>query len=177
MQELIGITNYLEIHQEAALISTTNLFRNISIIFGKNFTKFRMKRLFDGHIQNLEHSLAHLQSTSPKLSLIPIYLNGVINHVDYAEEISNFIKKFVCALSLSGTSIQCLEIAIKGLCDIKDLQTVIVATLWECVMHQRVVIRCSTAVLFAAIISKVDENLLANRVCPALVTLSSDPDA
>lgn len=126
-------------------------------------------------MQNLEQILSNFNQYSPNLSIIPVYLVSVLSYCDDENELSNVLKRFICALPLYGTPLDCLEVAVNGLCRL-NMQEVVVTCLWEGVMHQRPLVRAATAGLFSTIIGACSEALLSTRVAPALVTLANDSD-
>jgi hypothetical protein len=52
----------------------------------------------------------------------------------------------------------------------------VLTALWDGVVHPRPVVRSAAASLFVATVGSSSEDVVATRVVPALVTLSSDPD-
>lgn len=56
------------------------------------------------------------------------------------------------------------------------MQELVVACLWEGVMHQRPLVRAAAAALFSTIVGSCGDGLLSTRVTPALVTLANDSD-
>lgn len=100
---------------------------------------------------------------------------SVLSYCDDANELCNVLKRFICALPLCGTPLDCLEVTIKGLCSF-GMQELVINCLWEGVVHQRPLVRAATANLFATVIGICSENLLVTKVTPALVTLANDTD-
>jgi hypothetical protein len=172
--DLLNNLNHVDITHQALIQSFINLFSHICIFFGKNFTKHKIQKIFQMQINNLEQILSNFNQFSPSLNIIPVYLVSVLSYCDL-EELSSMLKKFLCILPLCGTPLDCLEIAVKGLCENK-LQEIVVTSLWEGVVHQRPLVRSVTANLFSVIVSNCDKNLLNLKVTPAIVTLASDCD-
>ncbi|KAJ8942002.1 hypothetical protein NQ314_010231 [Rhamnusium bicolor] len=65
----------------------------------------------------------------PSLHIIPVYLIVLTYSGDF-EELSNILKKFLCALPLCGSPLDCLEITVRRLCE-SGLQEVVVDCLWN----------------------------------------------
>lgn len=151
-----------------------DLFSHICIIFGKNFTKYKIAPIFRSQIESLEQILSNFNQYCPSLNVIPVYLVSVLSNCDI-NEIMNVLKRFLCALPLCGTPLDCLEMTVKGLCD-NGLQEIVVASLWEAVVHQRPLVRAASAGLFACIVKLCNEVLLSTKITPALVTLANDSD-
>lgn len=167
--------NHIDVTQYALLQSIIHLQLHICTIFGKNFTQTKIRPLFDTHIQNLQQILSSFNQYSPSLSIIPVYLVSVLSYCDDTNELSSVFKRFICALPLCGTPLDCLEVTTKGLCNF-GLQEIVVSCLWEGVVHQRPLVRAATASLFATVICLSTEALLNTKVAPALVTLANDTD-
>lgn len=176
LPDLLNTLNHIDITRHALLKSIIQLFTHICIIFGKNFTTKKIKPIFQSQILNLEQMLLNFNQYTPNFILIPVYLISVLSYCEQIEELSNMLKRFVCALPLCGTPLDCLEITVKGLCENAGLQETVVNALWDGVVHQRPLVRSATAGLFATIIGTTSDTLLCTRIAPALVTLASDPD-
>lgn len=175
LPDLLNNLNHVEITNRSLLKGFINLFSNICKFFGKNFTRLKIRPFFFGHIQSLEQILSSFNQYSPSLNVIPLYLVSVLSYCDDFEEISNILKRFLCALPLCGTPLDCLEVSIKDLCEL-GLQELVVSCLWEAVVHQRPLVRATSATLFSSIFSSCSENILCTKVTPAIVTLASDND-
>ncbi|KAF5303993.1 hypothetical protein FQA39_LY01778 [Lamprigera yunnana] len=174
LPDLVNNLNHVDVMQQALLHSFIKLQQHICTFFGRNFTQKKIYPLYSTHIHNLEHILSSFNQYSPSLSIIPVYLISVLSFCDH-NELSNVLKSFICALPLCGTPLDCLEITVKGLCNI-NMQEIVVICLWDGVVHQRPLVRAATAGLFGTIIKHCNETLLASKVTPALVTLANDSD-
>ncbi|KAK4876752.1 hypothetical protein RN001_009258 [Aquatica leii] len=174
LPDLINNLNHVDVSHHSLLQSFIKLQQHICIFFGRNFTQTKIYSLYNTRIQNLEQILSSFNQYSPSLSIIPVYLISVLSFCDH-NEITNVLKRFICALPLCGTPLDCLEISVKGLCSI-GLQEIVVICLWDGVVHQRQLVRAAAAGLFGTIIKHCSEGLLASKVTPALVTLANDSD-
>ncbi|CAH0546958.1 unnamed protein product [Brassicogethes aeneus] len=175
LPDLINNLNHIDTSQQALLHSFMNLFSHICIIFGKNFTKYKIRPLLESQIENLEQIISSFNQFCPSLNIIPVYLVSVLSYCDDYEGLTNTLKKFTCALPLCGAPLDCLELTVRRLCE-ADLQELVVNSLWEAVVHQRPLVRSAAATLFSDIISMCDQPLLSQKVTPALVTLANDND-
>lgn len=92
------------------------------------------------------------------------------------EELCTQLKRFLCALAVCGTTLDCLDMSVCSLCKEPDHQDAVLTALWEGVVHPRPVVRSAAASLFVATVGSLSEAVVATRVTPALVTLASDPD-
>lgn len=151
-----------------------NLFSHICIVFGKRFSKYKIRPLLQLKIQNLEQVISSFNQFCPSLNIIPVYLTVLSYSNDY-EELSSVLKKFLCALPLCGSPLDCLEITVKILCE-SGLQDTVVDCLWTGVVHQRPLVRAASASLFSVIVGVCSDDLLKTKVTGALVTLASDSD-
>lgn len=176
LPDLLNTLNHIDITQHSVLKSVITFFTHICVTFGKNFTNLKIKPVFQTHIQNLEQMLLNFNQYAPNFSMIPVYLISVLSYCGDLEDLGGMLKRFVCALPLCGTPLDCLEVTVKGLCEIEGLQETVVNALWEGVVHQRPLVRSATAGLFSSIIKNAPEQLLCSRITPALVTLASDPE-
>lgn len=92
------------------------------------------------------------------------------------EELCTQLKRFLCALPLCGSPLDCLDMSLRSLCKEPVHQDAVLTALWEGVVHPRPVVRSAAASLFVATVDSLSEALVASRVAPALVTLASDPE-
>lgn len=152
-----------------------NLFSHICIIFGTNFTKYKIRPLFKTHVENLEQMLNNYNQFCPSLNILPVYLSSVLSYCKEYDEIGAIFKRFLFTLPLCGSPLDCLEVIVKRLCE-AELQEIVVGNLWEGVVHPRPLVRAASATLFSNIISTSNQLLLTTKIAPALVTLASDND-
>lgn len=114
--DLLNNLNHIELSQHSVLDGFLNLFAHISIAFGPSFTKYKMRPIIQKKIQNLEQVISSFNQFCPSLNVIPIYVTVLRLSKDF-EEISSVLKKFLCALPLCGSPLDCLEVTIKKLCE------------------------------------------------------------
>uniref|UniRef100_A0A1Y1KW97 Uncharacterized protein n=1 Tax=Photinus pyralis TaxID=7054 RepID=A0A1Y1KW97_PHOPY len=174
LPDLLNNLNHIDLSQHSLIQSVISLQQHTCVLFGKNFARTRIYPLYNTHVQNLEQIISSFNQYSPNLSIIPVYLISVLSFCD-REELTSSFKRFICALPLCGTPLDCLEITVKGLCDV-GMQEVVVICLWDGVVHQRPLVRAAVAALFGTIIKHCHEGLLASKITPALVTLANDSD-
>lgn len=174
LPDLFNNLHHIELTQQSILEGFMNLFSHICVVFGKGFTKYKIRPILHKKIQNLEQVISSFNQFCPSLNIIPIYLTALQFTEDY-DEISSVLKKFLCALPLCGTPLDCLELTVRKLCDY-GLQEIVVDCLWSGVVHQRPLVKSASASLFCSIISSCSEELLKSKVTGAIVTLASDND-
>ncbi|XP_076264934.1 RAB11-binding protein RELCH homolog [Rhynchophorus ferrugineus] len=175
LPDLVNNVQLIDFSQQAILEHFLSLFSHIFVVFGENFTKYKIRPILQRHIDNLEQVISSFSQYCPSLSVIPIHLAALSFIEDYSE-ISTVLKKFLCILPLCGTPLDCLEITIKKLCE-NQLQELVVDCLWAAVVHQSPLVKSAAASLICTIISKCNEDLLKSKVVGAIVTLASDNDA
>ncbi|KAF7994246.1 hypothetical protein HCN44_003336 [Aphidius gifuensis] len=174
--EIIDMIKLIDIHQDNVLNLLINYIQCLCIGFGKIFTNEKIKKLFEIEIKELEDQLMDLSSdiVIKNLTLIPAYLT-ILSTIDISE-MSKILKHFIIILSMSNYDSTCLILTVKIL--VKNIQIVdnLLTTLWDCVVHQRPIVRTTSAKLFSVLIKIVNERLVTSRIAPAIVTLASDSD-
>jgi hypothetical protein len=116
---------------------------------------------------------------SPQRDLTRIAIqtyNSVFQDAEANEEIHAQLKRFLCSLPVCGAPLDSLDMSIRSLCKERAHQDAVLTALWDGVVHPRPVVRSAAASLFVATVGSSSEDVVAARVVPALVTLSSDPD-
>lgn len=174
--DILEMVKSVEINQETILNALLTYIHSLCLGFGRYITQTRIQPIIASEVTELEQQLTTL-STDKKnmnLTLIPTYLIilSTLNGID----VSKSLKQFLVALSMSGTNITSLQIAIIMLCAQENMQEHILSGLWDGVVHQRPIVRCTTATLFGCIIAHISDQLASAKVVPAIVTLVSDPD-
>ncbi|KRT83820.1 hypothetical protein AMK59_3189, partial [Oryctes borbonicus] len=172
--DLLNNLSHVETTSHVQMQHFIDLFSHLCVVFGKHFTKHKIAPIFKVHIENLEQILSNFNQYCPSLNVIPVYLVSVLSNCDNGD-IGTILKKFLCALPLCGTPLDCLEMTVKGLCH-KGLQEIVVVSLWEAVVHQRPLVRAASAGLFSSIIKLCNEVLLSTKITAAIVTLANDSD-
>ncbi|XP_069701255.1 RAB11-binding protein RELCH homolog [Periplaneta americana] len=181
LPNLLDILKGVELYQELIVSSFVKLFRTLCCGFGNSFTRQKIQPLFAERLQNLEKSLMDVGQGSgwPSLSLVPVYLIGVVASIqdqEASEELCAQLKHFLCALPVCGAPLDSLDMSMRSLCKESFHQEPVLSALWEGVVHPRPLVRSAAAYLFVAAVGSIPEALVSTRVAPALVTLASDPD-
>lgn len=137
---------------------------------------FQIQPVFACEVAELEQQLTTLSMDrqSMTLTLIPAYL--VILSTLNGMDVSKSLKQFLVVLSMSGSNITSLQIAVIMLCAQEHMQEYVLSGLWDGVVHQRPSVRCAAAALFGCLIAHVSDRLANARIAPAVVTLASDPE-
>ncbi|XP_050316414.1 RAB11-binding protein RELCH homolog [Anthonomus grandis grandis] len=174
LPDLLNNLHHIELAQQTLLEGFLNLFKHICIVFGHGFIKYKLRPILHKKIQNLEQLISSFNQFCPSLNVVPIYITLLTYMKDY-DEISTVLRKFLCALPLCGSPLDCLDITVRKLCE-EGLQGIVVDCLWSGVVHQRPLVKSASANLFCAIISNCGEELLKSKVVGAIVTLANDSD-
>ncbi|XP_076546511.1 RAB11-binding protein RELCH homolog isoform X2 [Osmia lignaria lignaria] len=174
--EILTMVKSIDILQESILNALLTYIHSLCLGFGQYITETRIQPIFASEVAELEQQLTTLSTDKKNMSLtlIPAYL--IILSTLNGTKVSNSLKQFLVALSMSGTSITSLQIAIIILCSQEHMQEYVLSGLWDGVVHQRPIVRCATATLFGCVIAHVSDRLASAKVVPAIVTLVSDSD-
>ncbi|XP_025831979.1 lisH domain and HEAT repeat-containing protein KIAA1468 homolog [Agrilus planipennis] len=175
LPDLLNMVSHVQTSNHKLLHSFISLFLHISMTFGKPFTLRKIRPIFDSHIYNLEAILSSHNHGYAGIGIIPVYLVSVLSYCDDTEELSNVLKRFICALPLCGVPLDCLEIAVKGLCHL-GMQDLVASCLWEGIVHQRPLVRAAMAGLLTVVAGECGHTLLLSKVVPAVVTLANDSE-
>ncbi|XP_076658534.1 RAB11-binding protein RELCH homolog [Halictus rubicundus] len=176
IMEILEMVKSIEITHETILHTLLTYIRSLCLGFGRYITQTRIQPIFASDVSELEQQLTVL-STEKKnmnLTIMPTYL--ILLSTLNGTEVAKSLKEFLVALSMSGISITCLQIAVIMLCADEHMQEYVLSGLWDGVVHQRPVVRCATATIFGCVIAHVSDRLASAKVVPAIVTLVSDPD-
>ncbi|XP_076243392.1 RAB11-binding protein RELCH homolog [Calliopsis andreniformis] len=174
--EVLEMVKSIDIVQETILHALLTYIHSLCLSSGRYITQTRIQPIFASEVTELEQQLTIL-STDKKnmnLTLIPTYL--ILLSTLNGTDVSKSLKQFLVALSMSGTSIISLQIAVIMLCAEEHMQEYVLSGLWDGVVHQRPIVRCATATLFGCVIAHVSDRLVSAKVVPAIVTLVSDPE-
>lgn len=166
-----------------------SLFTNLCHAFGSRFVRVHLRPLFGAQIASMEQIIANNVSVTSTvqqtcggalLVLLPVYLVAVVCNSgggDTKEEVGTVVRRFLYALPVCGVPVDSLEVSVIALsCHSIAICDVVLAALWEGVVHVRPLVRATTVGLFAAIIAHCAEDQLSSKLVPALVTLACDTD-
>ncbi|XP_020279008.1 lisH domain and HEAT repeat-containing protein KIAA1468 homolog isoform X2 [Pseudomyrmex gracilis] len=174
--DILDMVKSVDATHENVLRTLLMYIQSLCIGFGRYITKTRIQTVFFPEISELEEQLTTISTDKKNMSLalIPSYL-VILSTLD-STELTNYFRQFLVVLSMSGTSISWLQIAASILCAREQMQECVLASLWDGVVHQRSIVRCSTATLFGSAIAYVSDRLTSAKIVPAIVTLASDPE-
>ncbi|XP_056376963.1 RAB11-binding protein RELCH isoform X2 [Hyla sarda] len=87
-----------------------------------------------------------------------------------------FLEDVMTMLSLSHAPLDSLKASFVELGTNPAYHELLLTVLWYGVVHTSALVRCTAARMFELLVKGVNETLVAQRVVPALITLSSDPE-
>ncbi|KAK9503025.1 hypothetical protein O3M35_011679 [Rhynocoris fuscipes] len=173
----LDIVDKVDANKEDLVMSFVKFFNSFTAGFGTIFTTQHVKGIFLDRLEILEKSLLNLDKSWPPLSIIPVYILGVLAPLQCCEEeLGQTVGRLVIMLGLCSAPMHSLHITIKKLATISRLSNTLLSALWQGVVHQRATVRCTTAELLIDTVPHCSEQIISSRIIPALVTLASDPD-
>uniref|UniRef100_A0A023EYQ8 Protein phosphatase 2a regulatory subunit a n=1 Tax=Triatoma infestans TaxID=30076 RepID=A0A023EYQ8_TRIIF len=173
----LDIIDKVDPKKEELIMSFVKFFSSFTAGFGTIFTTQHVKSIFLDRLEILEKALLKMDKTWPPLSIIPVYILGVLAPLQCCEEeLGQCVGRLVIMLGLCSAPLQTLHITVKKLATISRLSNTLLSALWQGVVHQRGAVRCTTAELLMDTVPHCSEQIISNRIIPALVTLASDPD-
>uniref|UniRef100_A0A663FFV5 RAB11 binding and LisH domain, coiled-coil and HEAT repeat containing n=1 Tax=Aquila chrysaetos chrysaetos TaxID=223781 RepID=A0A663FFV5_AQUCH len=110
---------------------------------------------------------------------VPIYATGVLTCYIQEEDrklLVGFLEDVMTMLSLSHAPLDSLKASFVELGANPAYHELLLTVLWYGVVHTSALVRCTAARMFELLVKGVHETLVAQRVVPALITLSSDPE-
>uniref|UniRef100_A0A4X1TT09 RAB11 binding and LisH domain, coiled-coil and HEAT repeat containing n=1 Tax=Sus scrofa TaxID=9823 RepID=A0A4X1TT09_PIG len=110
---------------------------------------------------------------------VPIYATGVLTCYIQEEDrklLIGFLEDVMTLLSLSHAPLDSLKASFVELGANPAYHELLLTVLWYGVVHTSALVRCTAARMFELLVKGVNETLVAQRVVPALITLSSDPE-
>ncbi|KAJ8683790.1 hypothetical protein QAD02_019582 [Eretmocerus hayati] len=162
--------------QENVVVELLSYLQSLCLGFGKYISQSKILPVFKSRVDHVESVLQGKTDDQTQINLlfIPAYL-AIVSAVD-CNEFTNILKYFFVELALCRVDLSCLQIAIVKFCGQDRLQEYVLSALWDGVVHQEPCVKCATASLFDAIVSKISDKLIDTRIAPAVVTLANDND-
>lgn len=179
---LMNILSFINPPKQIIVHSFVEFMHYFCHLFGKNFVKRKVKPLFLNKVKIPEEELnfgVHLKHPALADATIPVYAAGVLTvfHQDEdRKELLLFLQELLCTLSLCHAPLASIQSTILELCSSPAYHETALAMLWDGVVHTSALVRTSAGRLFEILVGVASENLLKNRIVPALVTLASDPE-
>ncbi|XP_053570601.1 RAB11-binding protein RELCH isoform X3 [Bombina bombina] len=180
LPQLIEIVGRINVASTACVHEFSRFFWRMCRTFGKIFTNTKVKPQFQ---EILRLSEENVDSTAGNGVLtkatVPIYATGVLTCYNQEEDrklLVGFLEDVMTMLSLSHAPLDSLKASFVELGTNPAYHELLLTVLWYGVVHTSALVRCTAARMFELLVKGVNETLVAQRVVPALITLSSDPE-
>ncbi|XP_004858498.1 lisH domain and HEAT repeat-containing protein KIAA1468 homolog isoform X4 [Heterocephalus glaber] len=180
LPQLIEIVGRINVTSTACVHEFSRFFWRLCRTFGKIFTNTKVKPQFQ---EILRLSEENIDSTAGNGVLtkatVPIYATGVLTCYIQEEDrklLVGFLEDVMTLLSLSHAPLDSLKASFVELGANPAYHELLLTVLWYGVVHTSALVRCTAARMFELLVKGVNETLVAQRVVPALITLSSDPE-
>ncbi|XP_045152002.1 RAB11-binding protein RELCH [Echinops telfairi] len=180
LPQLIEIVGKINVTSNACVHEFSRFFWRLCRTFGKIFTNTKVKPQFQEILrlseENIDSSAGNGVLTK---ATVPIYATGVLTCYIQEEDrklLVGFLEDVMTLLSLSHAPLDSLKASFVELGANPAYHELLLTVLWYGVVHTSALVRCTAARMFELLVKGVNETLVAQRVVPALITLSSDPE-
>ncbi|XP_035311442.1 RAB11-binding protein RELCH isoform X5 [Cricetulus griseus] len=180
LPQLIEIVGKINVTSTACVHEFSRFFWRLCRTFGKIFTNTKVKPQFQEILrlseENIDSSAGNGVLTK---ATVPIYATGVLTCYIQEEDrklLVGFLEDVMTLLSLSHAPLDSLKASFVELGANPAYHELLLTVLWYGVVHTSALVRCTAARMFELLVKGVNETLVAQRVVPALITLSSDPE-
>ncbi|XP_021509674.1 RAB11-binding protein RELCH isoform X4 [Meriones unguiculatus] len=176
LPQLIEIVGKINVTSTACVHEFSRFFWRLCRTFGKIFTNTKVKPQFQEILRLSEENIGNGVLTK---ATVPIYATGVLTCYIQEEDrklLIGFLEDVMTLLSLSHAPLDSLKASFVELGANPAYHELLLTVLWYGVVHTSALVRCTAARMFELLVKGVNETLVAQRVVPALITLSSDPE-
>uniref|UniRef100_A0A3B3ZWB8 Uncharacterized protein n=1 Tax=Periophthalmus magnuspinnatus TaxID=409849 RepID=A0A3B3ZWB8_9GOBI len=176
LPQLIEIVGRINVTSSTCVHEFSRFFWRFCRTFGKIFTNTKVKPQFQEILRLSEENVGNGILTK---ATVPIYATGVLTCYNQEEDrklLVGFLEDVMTTLSLSHAPLDSLKAAFVELGANPVYHELLLTVLWYGVVHTSALVRCTAARMFELLVKGVNETLVAQRVVPALITLSSDPE-
>ncbi|XP_033613264.1 RAB11-binding protein RELCH isoform X4 [Fukomys damarensis] len=176
LPQLIEIVGRINVTSTACVHEFSRFFWRLCRTFGKIFTNTKVKPQFQEILRLSEENIGNGVLTK---ATVPIYATGVLTCYIQEEDrklLVGFLEDVMTLLSLSHAPLDSLKASFVELGANPAYHELLLTVLWYGVVHTSALVRCTAARMFELLVKGVNETLVAQRVVPALITLSSDPE-
>ncbi|XP_066591487.1 RAB11-binding protein RELCH homolog [Prorops nasuta] len=176
LPDVLEIIKSVEMGQDGVLNALNTFIRSLCLGFGHNIFCTKIQPIFVSEMAKLEREFTSFSTDKNigNLTLIPAYL--IVQSTWNAPDVAKYFKQLHVMLSVARVDISSLRVATIALCAQSSMEEHVLSGLWEGVSHPECSVRCTTAELFGSVIIHVSDQLVDNRILPAITTLASDPD-
>ncbi|GCB73903.1 hypothetical protein scyTo_0002985, partial [Scyliorhinus torazame] len=182
LPHLIETVGKINVTSTSCVHDFSRYFWRLCRTFGKIFTNTKVKPQFQ-EILRLSEEAVDVSATTGNGVLtkatVPIYATGVLTCYNQEEDrklLVGFLEDVMTTLSLSHAPLDSLKASFVELGANPAYHELLLTVLWYGVVHTSALVRCTAARMFELLVKGVNESLVAQRVVPALITLSSDPE-
>ncbi|XP_067909961.1 RAB11-binding protein RELCH homolog isoform X3 [Heterodontus francisci] len=182
LPHLIETVGKINVASASCVHDFSRYFWRLCRTFGKIFTNTKVKPQFQ-EILRLSEEAVDVSDTAGNGVLtkatVPIYATGVLTCYNQEEDrklLVGFLEDVMTTLSLSHAPLDSLKASFVELGANPAYHELLLTVLWYGVVHTSALVRCTAARMFELLVKGVNEILVAQRVVPALITLSSDPE-
>ncbi|XP_053468193.1 RAB11-binding protein RELCH homolog isoform X7 [Ictalurus furcatus] len=180
LPQLIEIVGRINVASTTCLHEFSRFFWRLCRTFGKTFTNTKVKPQFQEILRLSEENVdATAGNGILTKATVPIYATGVLTCYNQEEDrklLVGFLEDVMTTLSLSHAPLDSLKASFVELGANPAYHELLLTVLWYGVVHTSALVRCTAARMFELLVKGVNETLVAQRVVPALITLSSDPE-
>ncbi|KAK7881308.1 hypothetical protein WMY93_029717 [Mugilogobius chulae] len=180
LPQLIEIVGRINVTSSTCVHEFSRFFWRFCRTFGKIFTNTKVKPQFQEILRLSEENVdASAGNGILTKATVPIYATGVLTCYNQEEDrklLVGFLEDVMTTLSLSHAPLDSLKAAFVELGANPVYHELLLTVLWYGVVHTSALVRCTAARMFELLVKGVNETLVAQRVVPALITLSSDPE-
>lgn len=180
MPQLIEIVGKINVTSTACVHEFSRFFWRLCRTFGKIFTNTKVKPQFQEILRLSEENIdSSARNGVLTKATVPIYATGVLTCYIQEEDrklLVGFLEDVMTLLSLSHAPLDSLKASFVELGANPAYHELLLTVLWYGVVHTSALVRCTAARMFELLVKGVNETLVAQRVVPALITLSSDPE-
>ncbi|XP_069007652.1 RAB11-binding protein RELCH homolog isoform X6 [Embiotoca jacksoni] len=180
LPQLIEIVGRINVTSTTCVHEFSRFFWRFCRTFGKIFTNTKVKPQFQEILRLSEENVdASAGNGILTKATVPIYATGVLTCYNQEEDrklLVGFLEDVMTTLSLSHAPLDSLKASFVELGANPVYHELLLTVLWYGVVHTSALVRCTAARMFELLVKGVNETLVAQRVVPALITLSSDPE-
>ncbi|KAM5218143.1 RAB11-binding protein RELCH isoform 7-T7 [Hipposideros larvatus] len=180
LPQLIEIVGKINVTSTACVHEFSRFFWRLCRTFGKIFTNTKVKPQFQEILRLSEENIdSSARNGVLTKATVPIYATGVLTCYIQEEDrklLVGFLEDVMTLLSLSHAPLDSLKASFVELGANPAYHELLLTVLWYGVVHTSALVRCTAARMFELLVKGVNETLVAQRVVPALITLSSDPE-
>ncbi|XP_034776961.2 RAB11-binding protein RELCH homolog isoform X5 [Acipenser ruthenus] len=180
LPQLIEIVGRINVASTTCVHEFSRFFWRLCRTFGKIFTNTKVKPQFQEILRLSEENIdATVGNGILTKATVPIYATGVLTCYNQEEDrklLIGFLEDVMTTLSLSHAPLDSLKASFVELGANPAYHELLLTVLWYGVVHTSALVRCTAARMFELLVKGVNETLVAQRVVPALITLSSDPE-